>query len=97
MLVSPHVGVLHHVFRFRIITQNGPGDAIETLVVAAHDQLEQRRLALQYAADHFLIWESFRVVQEIENSRAHFEYLSNRGRSRQKVTDIPDAGSGLEL
>jgi hypothetical protein len=35
MLICPNVGILHHVFRFRIIAQDGARNAIEPLVVAA--------------------------------------------------------------
>jgi hypothetical protein len=38
VLVRSNVRILHNVFRFCIIAQNGPSHAIETLVVAPHQQ-----------------------------------------------------------
>jgi hypothetical protein len=45
MLVRTHVRILHDVFSFAVIPQNGPRYAVETLVVPAHDDFEHTRLA----------------------------------------------------
>jgi len=37
VLIGPHIGILHHVFRFGIVAQDRAGDTIESLVVPAHD------------------------------------------------------------
>lgn len=44
-----HVTLLHHVFGLVVIADDGPGDAIEPRVVAAHDELELRGVTRAHA------------------------------------------------
>ena len=45
VLVRAHEGVLHHVFGFAVVAQDGPGRAVHARVVAPHQLLEQRQLS----------------------------------------------------
>jgi hypothetical protein len=49
------VRVLHDVLGFGVVGEDGAGDAIEPLVVAAHEHLEQAGLAIPHAGHHLLV------------------------------------------
>ena len=57
--VGANVGVLHDVFGFGVAVQNGSGDAIEALVVAAHDDLVQGGFSRPDAVDDLFVCEAF--------------------------------------
>jgi hypothetical protein len=50
-----HPGLLESVLRLPFVEQDGARDAEEALVVAAHQQLEERSLAGEDAAGHLLV------------------------------------------
>jgi len=53
--VGRDVRLLHGVLRLDVVAQDGARDAEQALVVAAHDQLEQRRLAVADATHDGLV------------------------------------------
>src|SRR5947209_19821224 len=70
VLVGPHVGILHHVFRLSSIAQDRVSDAIKTLVVAAHQEFVERGLAGEDTGGDLLIrerlqWEWNRGCQSV--------------------------------
>src|SRR6266481_8164171 len=52
-----HVGLLHDVLGLAVVAQDGARRAVEALVVTAHDDLEERRLAAAHARHDLLIGE----------------------------------------
>ena len=48
-------GLLHDVFGLALVEHDGPRRAVEPLVVAAHEDLEQRRLPRQDQLDHLRV------------------------------------------
>src|SRR5437868_10442978 len=71
MLKGPDVSVLQHVFRFRVAASNGAGGAIEPLVIAPHDHLEQTRVAGEHTLDYLLVGELLILCACIEYSLVH--------------------------
>ena len=71
--VALDVGVLHDVLGLGIVPQDGASDPVEALVVAAHQHLEERRLAGLDARDHG-------IVRKLTPLRAlvHRRYLHRR-------------------
>jgi hypothetical protein len=59
MLVGADVGVLHDVLSFAVVVEDGAGDAVEALVVAAHEDLVKCGLSCADAVDHLFIGEAF--------------------------------------
>src|SRR5437588_12442842 len=57
VLVGPHVGILHHVFRLSSIAQDRVSDTVEALVVPAHQQFVKRGLSGEDAGGDVLIRE----------------------------------------
>ena len=51
------VGLLQDVLGFGVVTQDGTRRAVEALVVTAHDDLEERRLAAAHARHDLLVGE----------------------------------------
>ena len=49
------VGLLHHVLGLGVVPQNGPRRSKQSLVVAAHDALEERGLAGQDAVNERIV------------------------------------------
>ena len=60
-MIGANVGVLHDVFGFDVAVQNGPGDAVEALVVAAHDDLVERSFSRPDAVDHLFVCQALRL------------------------------------
>jgi len=59
VLVGPDVSILHHIFRFGIIVQDRARDTIQALVVPAHDDLVQSRIAGFDPLDDLLVGPAF--------------------------------------
>jgi hypothetical protein len=55
--VGIHVGLLHHVFGFVLVPHDRPGRPVDALVVAAHQQFEQRGVAREHLLnDEGILW-----------------------------------------
>ena len=59
VLVGADVGVLHDVFGFAVVVEDGASDAVEALVVAAHEDLVERGLSCADAVDDLFVGEAF--------------------------------------
>lgn len=55
MFVCAHIGVLHYILTFVIVTQDSPRHAVEPLIMTAHDDFKQSDLARQHAGHNFLV------------------------------------------
>ena len=55
VLVGADVGGLHDLFGEGVVAGDGAGGAIEALVVAAHDDFKERRLAVEDAAHDLFV------------------------------------------
>jgi hypothetical protein len=60
------VGLLHHVFGFLLVAHDGAGGPVHAFVVAAHQQLEHRRVALQDLTDDVCV--ALRLLQALRGS-----------------------------
>ena len=70
MFVRAHVGVLHYVLSFAIISQNSPSHPVEALVVTAHDDFKHPRLARQHTGHNLF------VTQGLSRS-SHFHWADH--------------------
>ena len=68
MGVRIHVGLLHHVFRFRVIPENGARRSIDALVMTAHQYFEQCRMSIEHAGDNLFVGE---LAPSLEQRRIH--------------------------
>jgi hypothetical protein len=75
VLVSANVGVLHYVFRLGIVVQDGARDAVEALVVPAHDDLVERSLSPTNAARNLLVGKAFRCCPIWNYGRFHRAFI----------------------
>src|SRR5579864_643024 len=82
--IGTHVGILHHVFGLSVVPKNPSRDSVQALVIAPHDDLEQRGFAVQDPAHHFLIreWRSRR--KNLGSGRLQILTSSLRSRSGRK-------------
>ena len=71
MLKGADVSVLQHVFGFRVAAGDGAGGAIEPLVIAPHDHLEQTRVACEHTLDYLLVGELLVLCARVEYSVVH--------------------------
>src|SRR5271167_4542719 len=55
MLIRAHVGVLHYILSFAIVSQNSPSHAVDPLVMTAHDDFKHPGLACQHSGHNFLV------------------------------------------
>src|SRR5579864_2925513 len=55
MLVSPHVGFLHHIFGFVAVAEYATRHAIQPLVMAPHDDLVELDFTRANTRNHFFI------------------------------------------
>jgi hypothetical protein len=51
------VGLLHHVFRLGLVLHDGASRAVDALIMAPHQDLEQRGLATAHPGDDFRVAE----------------------------------------
>jgi hypothetical protein len=85
MTVRVDVGLLHHIFGFGLIPDNGAGRTVEPLVVASHQDFEKRRLTRKNTSHHLLVREQTPTFQ---NRRAYnVHHLSAAGLSLNRVTN----------
>jgi hypothetical protein len=68
MTVRVDVGLLHHIFGFGLIPDNGAGRTVEPLVVPSHQDFEERRLTRKNTSHHLLVREQTPTFQ---NRRAY--------------------------
>jgi len=59
VLIGANVGILHDIFRFGIVAQDGPRHTIEPLIVTAHDQFVESRFPGQDPPYEFKIAPGF--------------------------------------
>ena len=71
------VRLLHHVFGFGLVADDGARDAVHALVVPAHQDFEQRSVAAAYAVDDLRVSGRGRKV---ERHRCPIRVLRCRGR-----------------
>src|SRR5262245_19649162 len=80
------VRLLHHILGFVIVTNDRAGGAVHALVVPAHQDFEERRLAFKDARDDLLIGERTEPGHH-RQLRRHRDSLPYRVATRQKVTN----------
>ena len=74
--IGADVCILHHILRLSIVAQNSARNSVYALVVAPHDDLEQRRLTLQNSPYNFLVCEGLGCIQLFRRDGFHcFSYL----------------------
>ena len=76
--VRVDVGLLHDVLGLAFVPEDGPSGAVEPLVVAPHQHLEERRLAGQNTGDHLLVREQ---GPAFEHPRVHHLHVTSSGKS----------------
>ena len=69
--VGVHVRLLHHVFRFRLVAHDRARRAVDPLVVAAHQDLEQRRLSADDARDDLLVGQRLPALEHAAVDHMH--------------------------
>src|SRR5665213_427070 len=96
MLIRPDVGVLHDILSLPIIAQNSPGDAVEKLVVAPHDDLKHRSLARQYPKYNLFVTEGIERGRHFRRA-GHYKSSNTYGVTKAlKVTDKARRGAGTK-
>src|SRR5215472_1083843 len=87
MFEGAHIGVLHYVFGLTVITQDHAGNAIKTLIVAAHQNLKQSGLSRKNAGYHFFVLK-FALCPKRSWQGTHLIslHIRNREISHTKVT-----------
>src|SRR2546425_13359162 len=82
VLIGPDVSILHHIFRFGIIVQNRASDTIQALVVPAHDNFVQSRIAGFDPLDDLLVGPAFGfgLFQSYDGSHGSLKYRAYRSR-----------------
>src|SRR5438093_2232237 len=85
--VRVDVRFLHHVLGFVIVSDDRAGGPVHTLVVPAHQDLEERRLALEDARDDLFVGKRAETGDDGRLGRHHGLLTTYRVASRQKVTN----------
>lgn len=86
VFVGADVSVLHDVFGFGVAVQDGAGNAVETLVVAAHDDFVQPNLSRTYAAYNLFVRQAFRFGFLWNYGWPHGSLIPTRVQDKEKVT-----------
>src|SRR4029077_4390876 len=82
MLVRTDVCILHHVLRFLVAAGDGSDRAIDALVVAPHDDLEEPVGSGTDARDDVLVGQVVTVLQRANDLRVHLDLLDSPSRYR---------------
>ena len=71
MTVGVDVRLLHHVLGGFVAAQNAAHDAIDGLVMPAHQHFEQRRLTAKNIRDHLLIRKRVALFERASTNDMH--------------------------
>jgi hypothetical protein len=65
-LIGANISILHDVLSFGVIPQNGPRNAVKTLIVTAHQEFVESGVAGQHTSDYLLVapFFVFRLFQQ---------------------------------
>src|SRR5690242_6643687 len=63
MAISANIGVLHNVFNFCVIAQNGAANTVKTLVIATHNDFVKSTVSCADAVHDLFIAQCFRSLK----------------------------------
>jgi hypothetical protein len=69
LFVAPHIGFLDYVLGFGAVPEDSARQAVEALVVAAHNHLESRRIAGPYTGYQSCVGKSRRIGLRLAERR----------------------------
>src|SRR5262249_40597890 len=97
VLERAHPRVLRHVLGLAVVADDRPRDPVEALVVAAHEELEERGLAGADAGDDVLVSEGARRGNGRRGSGRHIPTESGAPKRFPGTEPAEDALFGQEV